>query len=212
MFALVPEEEILSVTCRGRVGKDDPATDRLGARNVKDAGWFSSGHDTSEDFTTERRAEAQRLLALSKTDPTAAVSYIESLSEPTRQMLLSNIALNTFVENYYKQGGPATPEAVLEGRGALEALGEDSFADHVDMYDAKQKQMVLADADLKAAYDRSVEKRTKKASLSEKELDLEAIERQKAMRAKSQHQIDDMKNDARPCWNYRKSKRTPTTS
>ena len=60
------------------------------------------------------------------------------------------------------------------------------------MYDAKQKQMVLADAGLNAAYDRSVEKRTKKASLSEEELDREAIERQKAMRAKSQHQIDDI--------------------
>jgi hypothetical protein len=75
----------------------------------------------------------------------------------------------------------------------LEALGEDSFADHVDQYGARQKQMVLADASLKAAYDRSVESRTREASRSEEERDREAIQRQKTMREKAQPQIDALK-------------------
>ena len=50
--------------------------------------------------------------------------------------------------------------------------------------------MVLADPDLKAAYDRSVETHTKKASRSEEELDREAIERQGLAREKAQPQID----------------------
>jgi hypothetical protein len=53
----------------------------------------------------------------------------------------------------------------------------------------------VADTSLKAAYDRCVEKRTKEASRSEEERDREAIERQKAMRAKllelSKVQTDD---------------------
>ena len=189
VFALVPEDELLSVTCRGVQGKNNPATSRLGARRDDD-----KGHDTSEDFGAETRAEGQRLLALSKTDPGAAIAQVESLSEPTRRVLFANVyALELFVVDYYKKGGAATPEAVLEARRALEALGADSFADHVDKYAAKQKQMVLADPDLKATYDRSVATRTTKASRSKEEvdrLDHEAIERQRTMREKAKPRMD----------------------
>jgi hypothetical protein len=194
LFALVPQDELLSVTCRGvqltekerKEGKKNPATSRLGARKVDE-----KGHDTSTDFEAETTAEGERLLALSKTDPAAAIAQVEALSEPTRRILFANVySLELFVVDYYRKGGAASPEAVLEGRRALEALGEDSFADHVDKYDAKQKQMVLSDANLKAVYDRSLETRTKKASLSEEELDRDAIERQRIAREKAQPQID----------------------
>ena len=195
LFALIPEEEILSVSCRGVRGEDprDHITTRLGGRKLD-----QEGHDTSEDFYAENIAEAKRLLALSETDPAAVIAHIESLSEPTREILFAAEQLRLFVENYYKKAQAAAPQAVLEGRRALEALGEDSFADRVDVYvrdpdpggyGAKQKQMVLADPDLKAAYGRSVEKRTQ-AKSKEKELDLEAIERQRLAREKAQPQID----------------------
>src|SRR4029077_6090956 len=129
--------------------------------------------------------EGLRLLALSKTDPAAAMAQIESLSEPTRQMLFANVYdLELFTVDYYKKGGAATPEAVLEARRALEALGEESFADHVDKYEIKQKEMVLADVALKAAYQRSDEKRIK-ARLREEQLQRERlgiIERQRTIR------------------------------
>ncbi len=193
LFALVPEEELLSVTCRGVQGQQNPGTARLGAPQVDD-----TGHDSSEDFTAERRAEAQRLLTLGRTDPAAAIKQIESLSEPTRQMLFSIQQLKDFVEDYYKKGGAATPEAVLEARRALEALGEASFADHVDKYDLKQKEMVLADPDLKAAYQRSDEKRIQDR-LKQRELDRERlglIERQRTIREEAQHQIDTLEKQA----------------
>ena len=92
----------------------------------------------------------------------------------------------------------------------MEALGEASFADRVDVYvrnpdpegrGAKQKQMVLADPDLKAAYERSVEKRTQ-AKSKEKELDLEAIERQRLCAGEgptADRRLE--KSGARRCWN-----------
>jgi hypothetical protein len=213
LFALVPENELLSVTCRGvqltqeerQQGKRNPRTTRLGARKVDE-----SGHDTSEDFFSETSAEAKRLWQLSKTDPAGVIAHLESLSDPTRRDLFHNYTpLMTFAEEYYKKGGTGTPEAVLEARRALEALGEDSFADHVDTYGAKQKEMVLADNALKAAYDRSVEKRTKRASLSEEELDHEAIERQRAMREKSQHQIDDLEKRRKALLDLSKKEEDP---
>jgi hypothetical protein len=194
LFKLVAEEELLSVTCRGVRGQKNPATSSLGAPKVDD-----KGHDTSEDFNAETTAEGNRLLALSKTDAAAAIAQIEALSEPTRQMLFGNVyALELFTVDYYKQGGAATPEAVLEGRRALEALGEESFADHVDKYEIKQKEMVLGDAALKSAYERSAEKRIK-ARLREEQLMRERlgiIERQRTIREEALVQIDTMQKQA----------------
>jgi hypothetical protein len=48
---------------------------------------------------------------------------------------------------------------LAEARTVWEKRGEASFADHVDTYDPQRKQMVLADPDLKAAYEQGVGKR-----------------------------------------------------
>ena len=147
----------------------------------------------------ETQAEGARLLALSKTDPAAAIGQIESLSEPTRQMLFANVyAVELFTMDYYKKGGPATPEAVLEARRALEALGEESFADHVDKYDIKQKEMVLADGILNSAYQRSTEKRIKARLREEQEMGerLGLIERQRTIREEALVQIDTLEKQA----------------
>jgi hypothetical protein len=199
-------------------GKKNALTSRLGARKLDD-----TGHDTSEDFRADLLKKASELLKLSQkpcadcggkgkinnkikcqtckgsgTMAKAAIAELESLSDATRAMLFTtNTDLRQFAEEYYfisdYDPTAGTTQAVLEARRALEALGEDSFADHVDKYAYKQKKLVLADAGLKAAYNRSVEKRTKEASRSEEERDREAIERQKAMRAKAQPQLDALK-------------------
>jgi Putative adhesin Stv domain len=195
LFALVPEDELLSVTCRGvrltqeqrKEGIRNPATGRLGAPQVDD-----EGHDSSQDFKVETVAEAKRILELSKTDAPAAIAQVESLSEPTRQMLFSNyVPLMTWVQEYYKSGGAASSEAVMEARRALEALGEDSFADHVDRYDQKQRDMVRSDTDLDAAYRRSYEKRKLAREKLERER-LGLIERLRTVREEAQHQIDSL--------------------
>ena len=70
--------------------------------------------------------------------------------------------------------------------------------------------MVLADPDLKAAYERSVEKRTQ-AKSKEKEPDLEAIKRQRLAREKAQPQIDALEKRRKALLELAKKKRTHTT-
>jgi hypothetical protein len=107
-------------------------------------------------------------------------------------MVFSNyVPLRTWVENYYKSGGAASSEAVMEARRALEALGEDSFADHVDKYDQKQRDMVRADPTLNAAYMRSYEKRKVAREKLERER-LGLIERQKTIRQEAEAQIESL--------------------
>ncbi len=199
LFKLVAEDELLSVTCRGvrltqeqrAAGVRNPATSRLGASDVDD-----QGHDASEDFKSDTVTEAKRILDLATNDPVAAIREVEAWSEPTRQMVFSNyVPLMTWVENYYKSGGAASSEAVMEARRALEALGEDAFADHVDKYDQKQRDMVRGDAALNAAYMRSFEKRkVARDKLARERLGL--IDRQKTIREEAEAQIDSLQKQA----------------
>jgi hypothetical protein len=195
LFKLVDEDELFSVTCRGvrltqeqrDAGVRNPATTRLGESQVDD-----QGHDASEDFRAGNVEEAKRILDLATNDPVAAINAVEAWSEPTRQMVFSNYTpLRTWVENYYKSGGAASSEAVMEARRALEALGEDSFADHVDKYDQKQRDMVRGDRELNAAYMRSFEKRkVERDRLTRERLGL--IEKQKTIRQEAEAQIDSL--------------------
>jgi hypothetical protein len=267
LFAVVPEEDILSVSCRSvqltqeqrDQGAVQPNTTRLGARTGE---LDDEGRDTSEAFFSKTEAEAVRLWQQSQksaSDRARVVTYLESLSEPTRQMLFeSHLDLKTVAEEYYDSLVPNEPGAswrttsphpllrprpkpaldvVLEARRALEALGEDSFADRVDAYlfdpDRKdvepipepdpegltaeeserrkeqakkekeqrekrkkqreqQRDMVLADPELKAAYDRSAARRTQ-AERDKPRLDLEAVQREKATREKFKPEIEAIK-------------------
>ncbi len=194
LFKLVPEDEILSVTCRGvRLTQEQR---EAGIRNPATRGWvrptlMTKATSAMRTSGTPISPRAERVLELSKTDEAAAIAVVESWSEPTRQMIYSNyVDLKTWVEEYYKKGGAASSEAVMEARRALEALGEESFADQVDKYAAKQREMVLADPDLDAAYTRSSKSEIGgKSSMRER---LGLIERQKTIRQEAEAQIDSL--------------------
>jgi hypothetical protein len=151
IFKLVAEQELISVTCRGVWGQNSPSTEALG----KDA-MHNAGAAEKEDFVNETQAKGKELFDRSATEPEAVIQELESMTEATRQILYNDYTpLQRFAKAYYDQGGESTPAAILEARRTLEAVGEHGFVMVVEeQYDAKQKELVLTDPDLKDVYKR----------------------------------------------------------
>jgi hypothetical protein len=143
VFKLIAEEEIWSVACRGLYGS---ATSKS---TMKLAG--------STDLDVENETEAKRILAWAQTDPDAAMAYWQSLSQASQVLIASSWnPLKNFAEQYFAGGGASTPEAVLEARRYLEAYGNGTFYSWVNEMDetGRQRQLIMGDADLAAAFQR----------------------------------------------------------
>ncbi len=143
VFRLIAEEDIWSVACRGVWG------DRNATTTMELGG--------TTELDQENEAEAKRILAWAQTDPDAAMAYWQSLNQATQALVASSWnPLKTFAQQYFAGGGTATPEAVLEARRYLEAYDEGTFYSWVSQMDenGRQRQLILADPDLAAAYQR----------------------------------------------------------
>jgi hypothetical protein len=134
----IAEDEILSVSCRGKAGDDSPSTRTM---------------EGSTDFMDELQTESDRILVWARTDPDAAMAYWQSLSEATKVMLTgADVELDDYVKKYFGDGGAESPAAVIEARNFLETHGDIALVDYVEQFDAKQRSMVLDEQDLLEAY------------------------------------------------------------
>ena len=142
VFKLIAEQEIYSVACRGVRGQKNPTDNKL---------------EGSTELLDEMKVEAKRILEWAKTDPGAAMEYWQSLTQPTRVALgTSYIPLRDYATQYFAGGGESTPEAVLEARRYLAAYDEGTFYSWVSQLDenGRQRQLIMADPELAAAYQR----------------------------------------------------------
>jgi hypothetical protein len=154
VFGKVAEDEILSVSCRVlSTDEDAPGTDVM---------------EGSTDFMEELRDEARRIQAWLASDPQDAIAYWESLTDATKVQLTGvSLELEEDIAAYYDAGGASTPTAILQARKYLADAGEGSFYDWVAGMDAKQRQFVLAEDDLEAAFEREEARRNKSITWDE---------------------------------------------
>jgi hypothetical protein len=138
VFKLISEQDILSVSCRGKLGGPGKSTFEM---------------EGSTEFMEDLQAETLRILQWAQTDPDAAMEYYQSLSEATRVMLNgANTNLSAWAKAYYDGGGTDTPAAVIEARNFVESHGDIAFVDYAEQFDVQQRSIVLAEDDLLEAY------------------------------------------------------------
>jgi Putative adhesin Stv domain len=131
VFALVAEQDILSVSCRGLQGASGTSTFEM---------------EGSTEFMDEMMTEARRIVDWAQTDPEAAMQYYQSLSEATRvQLNGANTNLKTWAESYFSSGGTDTAFAVTEALSYLESHGDVAFADYADQWEQGQRSVAFAD-------------------------------------------------------------------
>ena len=153
LFALVAEDDIHTVSCRGVAGEDGDTTYEVGG---------------SGDLYDELSEESDRIKAWLGSDPEAAIAYWETLTEATRVQLTGiDVELEEQVQAYYDAGGASTPAALVQARQYLADAGEGSFYDWVAGMDHKQQGMILGEDDLKAAYERERARRNKSITWEE---------------------------------------------
>jgi hypothetical protein len=139
-FRYIVEGEILSVSCRGVRGQQNPATRKM---------------EGSTEALDEWQAKAREIYNQAQTDPAAAMAYYESLTDATKAILQSSYTpLQRFAEQYFAKGGKSTPAAVLEARRYLEAYGEPTFFDWSHQWESTQRSFIMSDPDLKAVIQR----------------------------------------------------------
>jgi hypothetical protein len=137
VFNLITEEDIYSVSCRGVAGQQGRGTREM---------------EGSTDFADELDDMRRQLMEQKANDSEAAIQYFLSLPQGTQQMLMAYRDIQSWVNDYFKQGGEAPPAAVLDARAFLESHGDIAFVDYAEQFDVEQRSMVLAEDDLLAAW------------------------------------------------------------
>ena len=137
VFNVITEEDIYSVSCRGVRGQQNTGTRVM---------------EGTTEFSDELGEMARSLLAQKAADPDAAMEYFLSLPEGTRQMMLGYVNIQTWVNDYFQNGGTAPPAAVLEARAFVQSHGDIAFVDYAEQFGDQQRSIVLAEDDLLKAY------------------------------------------------------------